>query len=82
MVADFVKSVKVLSQDLNNLKMTVEFARNNSKEFFESLSGVAVKEIEEVPFSLQDYFMSFYKEEKNFDGLNGVISQVAVTEEE
>ena len=76
------KSVKVLSQDLNNLKMTVEFARNNSKEFFESLSGVAVKEIEEVPFSLQDYFMSFYKEEKNFDGLNGVISQVAVTEGE
>jgi hypothetical protein len=31
-----------------------------------------VAEFEEKPFTLQDYFMSFYKEEKKFAGLSGV----------
>ena len=37
-----------------------------------SLKGFRVTGFEEKPFTLQDYFMSFYKEEKTFDGLEGV----------
>lgn len=39
---------------------------------FEKLSRFRVKEFEEKPFTLQDYFMSFYKEEKTFGGLEGI----------
>ncbi len=55
-----------------NLTATVEFNKKEYKEFFDSLMGIKVKEFEEKPFTLQDYFMSFYKEEKEFGGLSGV----------
>ena len=49
-----------------------EFDSTEYKEFFDSLMGIKIKEFEEKPFTLQDYFMSFYKEEKEFGGLSGV----------
>ena len=55
-----------------NLTATVEFNKKDYKEFFDSLFGIKIKEFEEKPFTLQDYFMSFYKEEKEFGGLSGV----------
>ncbi len=54
------------------LAATVEFDKKDYHEFFDSLFGIKVKEFEEKPFTLQDYFMSFYKEEKEFGGLQGV----------
>ena len=61
-------------KDINyeSLTIAVEFNKKDYKEFFESLSGIKIKEFEEKPFTLQDYFMSFYKEEKEFAGLSGV----------
>lgn len=61
-------------KDINHetLTIAVEFNKKDYKEFFESLSGIKIKEFEEKPFTLQDYFMSFYKEEKEFAGLSGV----------
>lgn len=61
-------------KDINyeTLTIAVEFNKKDYKEFFESLSGIKIKEFEEKPFTLQDYFMSFYKEEKEFAGLSGV----------
>ena len=41
-------------------------------EFFATLNGVKIKKMQEKPFTLQDYFMSFYKEERDFGGLSGV----------
>ena len=55
-----------------NLTATIEFEKTEYKLFFESLMGIKIKEFEEKPFTLQDYFMSFYKEEKEFGGLEGV----------
>ena len=49
-----------------------KFEKTEYKLFFESLMGIKIKEFEEKPFTLQDYFMSFYKEEKEFGGLEGV----------
>jgi ABC-2 type transport system ATP-binding protein len=63
---------KVVDTNEVNLTATIEFNKKNYHDFFDSLFGIKVKEFEEKPFTLQDYFMSFYKEEKEFGGLSGV----------
>ncbi|MCR4911675.1 MAG: ABC transporter ATP-binding protein [Bacilli bacterium] len=50
----------------------VKFPADKNNEFFQSLKGLKVSHFEEKPFTLQDYFMSFYKEERDFGGLEGV----------
>lgn len=62
----------VTSIDVKKLKATIEFSKKEYKKFFESLKGVKVKQFEEKIFTLQDYFMSFYHEDKAFGGLSGV----------
>ena len=52
--------------------VTVTVQRALFKQFFGILSSYKVREMEEKPFTLQDYFLSFYKEEKSFGGLSGV----------
>ena len=52
--------------------VTVKVQRKLFKQFFGILATYRVREMEEKPFTLQDYFMSFYKEEKTFGGLGGV----------
>ena len=54
------------------LTASIEFNKKDYKVFFDSLSGIKIKQFVEKPFTLQDYFMSFYKEEKEFAGLSGV----------
>ena len=63
---------KVVGRNDINLTANVEFNKDQYTEFFDSLMGIKFKEFEEKPFTLQDYFMSFYKEEKDFEGLSGV----------
>ena len=63
---------KVVDTNEVNLTATIEFNKKNYHDFFDSLYGIKVREFEEKPFTLQDYFMSFYKEEKEFGGLSGV----------
>ncbi len=50
----------------------VKVKRELYQDFFKSLKGFNVREFSEKPFTLQEYFMSFYKEEKSFAGLAGV----------
>ena len=50
----------------------IKFPVDKHREFFKSLAGIKITQFEEKPFTLQDYFMSFYKEEKDFGGLEGV----------
>ena len=52
--------------------VTVRINRKDYRKFFSSLKGLNVREFDQKPFTLQDYFMSFYKEEKTFAGLSGV----------
>lgn len=54
------------------LLVVTRFPNNKYNEFFETLDGLKVIKFEEKPFTLQDYFMSFYKEEREFGGLSGV----------
>ncbi len=51
---------------------TVKVKKDNYRKFFTKLEGINVIGFDEKPFTLQDYFMSFYKEEKEFSGLSGV----------
>ena len=63
---------KVEYQNEEILLAVITFPNNKYNEFFKSLHGVKVTEFQEKPFTLQDYFMSFYKEERTFGGLEGV----------
>ena len=61
----------VFSNDKTYLAL-IKFPQEKHNEFFRSLQGIKVLQFEEKPFTLQDYFMSFYKEERKFGGLEGV----------
>ena len=50
----------------------ISFPNDKHNDFFQTLAGVKITSFEEKPFTLQDYFMSFYKEERDFGGLAGV----------
>ena len=50
----------------------VSFPNDKYNEFFESLGESKLVKFQEKPFTLQDYFMSFYKEQREFGGLKGV----------
>ena len=59
-----------LNEDI--LIAAITFPQDKHNEFFQTLSGIRITSFEEKPFTLQDYFMSFYKEERDFGGLAGV----------
>lgn len=63
---------EIVSENINRKIITVKINKKDYKPFFESLEGIYITEFDEKPFTLQDYFMSFYKEEKDFGGLEGV----------
>ena len=50
----------------------ISMLKSDYKDFFNYISDIKIREFSEKPFTLQDFFMSFYKEEKDFDGLQGV----------
>lgn len=55
------------------LTLTIKFQTKDYKKFIDSVIGIKLHTFAERPFTLQDYFMSFYKEEKTFGGLGGVV---------
>ncbi len=63
---------EIIEVNENRPILTVKVKRDKYQPFFASLKGIGIREVDEKPFTLQDYFMSFYKEEKTFGGLSGV----------
>ena len=63
---------ELVSQNDIELKAIIKFPVEKHDDFFKSLAGIKIVSFEEKPFTLQDYFMSFYKEERDFGGLSGV----------
>ena len=53
--------------------VTVKTTVQQYQEFINSLIGTKLSSFSEKPYTLQDYFMSFYKEDKEFGGLGGVV---------
>ena len=69
-LADNKENIKASEED--NLSCLISIERKNINKFLEEVNKYNIKDFGEIPFTLQDYFMSFYKEEKSFDGLSGV----------
>ena len=72
---NFIENKNKFKIDYSNddiLVAVVTFPYDKYNEFFATLNGVKIKKMQEKPFTLQDYFMSFYKEERDFGGLSGV----------
>ncbi len=66
------KKYEVLDVNEKRRLVTIKISKKDYQDFFDTLSKYMIREFEEKPFTLQDYFMSFYKEEKEFGGLSGV----------
>ena len=64
---------EIVDQNEHRLTITVKFKQDKYKQFIDSLMGIKLSSFAEKPYTLQDYFMSFYKEEKVFGGLSGVV---------
>ena len=64
---------ELIEKNATRRLVTVKINKKDYTPFFTSLKNIKVAEFEEKPFTLQDYFMSFYKEEKEFGGLTGVV---------
>lgn len=63
---------KTIKKDEEKLIRWVEVDIKNYNQFLTFLKSYHLISFGEKPFTLQDYFMSFYKEEKTFSGLSGV----------
>lgn len=67
-----VAVAEILEEIPSRKILTLRTKKTDYNAFFGFLSHFRVREFEEKPFTLEDYFMSFYKEEKSFGGLKGV----------
>lgn len=63
---------KTIKENEKKLTRWVEVHIDKYKEFLNCLKKYGIASLGEKPFTLQDYFMSFYKEEKSFGGLAGI----------
>ncbi len=63
---------EVLEKKEDTFYVLVSFPKDKYDEFFSSLDDTVLVKFQEKPFTLQDYFMSFYKEQREFGGLSGV----------
>lgn len=64
---------EIVNRNDNRLSLSIKFLTKDYKRFIDSVIGIKLDTFAEKPFTLQDYFMSFYKEEKTFGGLEGVV---------
>ena len=80
---EYVASTKyeIIDKGKNSPVLVVKFPKTEYKEFLNGLVGYSLISMEERGFSLQDYFMSFYKEHKKFGGLDGVVTSSVATDQ-
>ncbi|MDE6677028.1 MAG: ABC transporter ATP-binding protein, partial [Clostridia bacterium] len=60
--------VKILDEDAENKAVTISTDDKNINEVIADLSQYAVNDLSHLKETLEDYFMSYYKEEKDFGG--------------
>lgn len=64
---------EMIEKNEDRLSISVKFKTEDYKRFIDSVLGIKLYTFVEKPYTLQDYFMSFYKEDKTFGGLGGVV---------
>ena len=64
---------EMIEKNDDRLSISVKFKTEDYKKFIDSVLGIKLSTFAEKPYTLQDYFMSCYKEDKTFGGLGGVV---------
>ncbi len=64
-----VKKAGIKSVKEKDLKVTIALKDKDVNEFIDSISKFDIASFKQVQFTLEDYFMQFYKEDKNFGGM-------------
>ena len=64
---------EIIEEIPERLTLVIKFQTKDYKNFVNSIIGIKLSTFAERPYTLQDYFMSFYKEDKTFGGLSGVV---------
>lgn len=72
---EYIKKCKfeIVENNPDRLSLSIKFKTKDYKQFIDSVIGIKLYTFAERPYTLQDYFMSFYKEDKTFGGLSGVV---------
>ena len=63
-----VKKMGVMKVDEKNLTASIVLRDENVNNFLELIAKCNVKSFKEIKFTLEDYFMQFYREDKDFGG--------------
>ena len=64
---------EIVENNPDRLSLSIKFKTKDYKQFIDSVIGIKLYTFAERPYTLQDYFMSFYKEDKTFGGLSGAV---------
>ena len=64
-----IKNLALRSADKNNLTVVIAVNDKDINLLTNMLSDYNIESFSEVKFTLQDYFMQFYREDKNFGGI-------------
>ena len=65
-------NVSILNNDETKNKIFITVDDKNINDFIDFMSGFEMKEFNNIKETLEDFFMKFYKEDKDFGGaLNG-----------
>lgn len=67
-VKGVVKKMGVMTVDEKNLTASIVLRDENVNNFLELIAKCNVKSFKEIKFTLEDYFMQFYREDKDFGG--------------
>ncbi len=67
-VKGVVKKMGVMKVDEKNLTANIVFRDESVNKFLDLITKCKVKSFKEIKFTLEDYFMQFYKEDKDFGG--------------
>lgn len=70
------KDFEINNKDEHKLTVEITFKNNEYEKLFTFLNPYNVIGFDEKKFTLQDYFMTFYKEEKQFGGLEGIVNNI------
>ena len=63
--------IHIISSDDKMLKIVFAVNDSDINEFVNEISNFSFKSFKENKFTIEDYFMQFYREEKDFGGING-----------
>lgn len=60
---------KFTSINKHKLRVRIQLKKSEINDFINDISNYHIKDFTEFPFSLEDYFMQFYREDKVFEGV-------------